>query len=201
MRDIRGTAFLAHDASECEFDSVTLPSFADVCDSKRFYADATRIEYAEHDPVRGRALIQEHDGRYLIVNPRRCRWRQRELDRVAELPYTSSITRCTSRSAAFRPSRRSSSRSYTTAAASAAATSARLRSTRAEWSRAAATKASSARSRRSRNSPISRGYINDVGGPSANFRHHSCKKAGGGMCADRRCLAPTPRPELFIAIT
>ena len=52
MRDIRGTAFLAHDASECEFDSVTLPSFADVCDSKRFYADATRIEYAEHDPVR-----------------------------------------------------------------------------------------------------------------------------------------------------
>ena len=69
MRDIRGTAFLAHDAAECTFDSVTLPSFADVCDSKRFYADATRIEYAEHDPVRGRALIQEHDGRYLIVNP------------------------------------------------------------------------------------------------------------------------------------
>ena len=88
MRDIRGTAFLAHDASECEFDSVTLPSFADVCDSKRFYADATRIEYAEHDPVRGRALIQEHDGRYLIVNPPAMPLETKELDRVAELPYT-----------------------------------------------------------------------------------------------------------------
>ena len=88
MRDIRGTAFLAHDAAECTFDSVTLPSFADVCDSKRFYADATRIEYAEHDPVRGRALIQEHDGRYLIVNPPAMPLETKELDRVAELPYT-----------------------------------------------------------------------------------------------------------------
>ena len=88
MCDIRGTAFLCSDPEKCAFESVTLPSFADVRDNKRFYADATRIEYAEHDPVRGRALIQEHDGRYLIVNPPAMPLDTKELDRIAELPYT-----------------------------------------------------------------------------------------------------------------
>ncbi len=45
--------------------------------------------------------------------------------------------------------------------------------------------------------PDFKGYINDVGGPSANFRHYSCQKqAKYGMCAERRCLAPTPCPNL-----
>ncbi|MGM9592262.1 MAG: YgiQ family radical SAM protein, partial [Oscillospiraceae bacterium] len=88
MTDIRGTAFLCSDPAKCAFESVTLPSFAEVCESPRFYADATRIEYAEHDPVRGRALIQKHDGRYLIVNPPAMPLDTKELDRIAELPYT-----------------------------------------------------------------------------------------------------------------
>ena len=45
--------------------------------------------------------------------------------------------------------------------------------------------------------PDFKGYINDVGGPSANFRHPSCQKQlKCGMCAERRCLAPTPCPNL-----
>ena len=197
MRDIRGTAFLAHDAAECEFDSVTLPSFADVCDSKRFYADATRIEYAEHDPVRGRALIQEHDGRYLIVNPPAMPLETKELDRVAELPYTKQyhpmyeplggvpaieevkfsvihnrgcFGGCNFCALAFHQGRMVTSRSHESIIREVTALT---------------------------KFPDFKGYINDVGGPSANFRHHSCKKqAKCGMCADRRCLAPTPCPNL-----
>ena len=197
MRDIRGTAFLAHDAAECTFDSVTLPSFADVCDSKRFYADATRIEYAEHDPVRGRALIQEHDGRYLIVNPPAMPLETKELDRVAELPYTKQyhpmyeplggvpaieevkfsvihnrgcFGGCNFCALAFHQGRMVTSRSHESIIREVTALT---------------------------KFPDFKGYINDVGGPSANFRHHSCKKqAKCGMCADRRCLAPTPCPNL-----
>ena len=197
MRDIRGTAFLAHDAAECTFDSVTLPSFADVCDSKRFYADATRIEYAEHDPVRGRALIQEHDGRYLIVNPPAMPLETKELDRVAELPYTKQyhpmyeplggvpaieevkfsvihnrgcFGGCNFCSLAFHQGRMVTSRSHESVIREVTALT-RL--------------------------PDFKGYINDVGGPSANFRHYSCQKqAKCGMCAERRCLAPTPCPNL-----
>lgn len=56
--DIRGTAVLVNDPSVCAYPSVTLPSFEEVRTNIRAYADATRIEYAEHDPIRGRALIQ-----------------------------------------------------------------------------------------------------------------------------------------------
>lgn len=72
----------------CKFDHITLPSYEDVRDDKRLYAEATRTEYAEHDPVRGRAMIQPCEGRYLVINPPAMPLDTKELDRVADLPYT-----------------------------------------------------------------------------------------------------------------
>ncbi len=47
--------------------------------------------------------------------------------------------------------------------------------------------------------PGFKGYIHDVGGPTADFRFPSCKKqVTKGMCADRKCLAPTPCPNLIV---
>ena len=53
MTDIPGTGYLADEAPE---GAVVLPSYEEVCASRRAYAEATRTEYAEHDPVRGRTL-------------------------------------------------------------------------------------------------------------------------------------------------
>ena len=197
MTDIKGTAYLTHDASVCAFESVTLPSFADVCESKRFYADATRVEYAEHDPVRGRAMIQEHDGRYLVVNPPAMPLTTKELDFVAELPYAKTyhpmyepmggvpaieevrfsvihnrgcFGGCNFCALAFHQGRMVTSRSHESVIREVT-----------ELTKL----------------PDFKGYINDVGGPSANFRHHSCaKQAKYGMCADKRCLAPYPCKNL-----
>ena len=45
--------------------------------------------------------------------------------------------------------------------------------------------------------PLFKGYVHDVGGPTANFRHPSCKKQlKQGLCKNRACLAPTPCPNL-----
>ena len=197
MTDIKGTAYLTHDKSDCAFESVELPSFADVCESKRLYADATRIEYAEHDPVRGKAMIQEHDGRYLIVNPPAMPLTSKELDFVAELPYARTyhpmyepmggvpaidevrfsvihnrgcFGGCNFCALAFHQGRMVTSRSHESVIREVTALT---------------------------KLPDFKGYINDVGGPSANFRHHSCaKQAKYGMCADKRCLAPYPCKNL-----
>ncbi len=197
MYDIRGTAYLAASPEVCAFESVTLPSYHDVCDSKRLYADATRVEYQEHDPVRGKAMIQEHDGRYLIVNPPAMPLETKELDRVAELPYVRTyhpmyeemggvpaieevrfsvihnrgcFGGCNFCALAFHQGRMVTSRSHESLIREVAELT---------------------------TYPDFKGYINDVGGPSANFRHHSCKKqAKYGMCPDKRCLAPTPCPNL-----
>ena len=91
MTDIPGTGYITRDPSVCAFERVELPSFEQVRDNKRLYAEATRTEYAEHDPVRGRALIQPCEGRYLVVNPPAMPLDTKELDRVAELPYTREV--------------------------------------------------------------------------------------------------------------
>ncbi len=197
ITDIRGTAVAVNDPSVCAYSSLTLPSYEEVCDSIRHYADATRLEYAEHDPVRGKALIQQHDKRYLIVNPPAMPLETAELDRVAELPYTKQyhpmyeelggvpgieevkfsvihnrgcFGGCNFCSLAFHQGRMVTSRSHESVIREVTALT---------------------------KFPDFKGYINDVGGPSANFRHPSCKKQlKCGMCADRRCLAPTPCPNL-----
>ena len=197
LTDIRGTAVAVADASVCAYESVSLPSFEAVSRSMTDYADATRVEYEEHDPIRGRALIQAHEKRFLIVNPPAMPLSTKELDRVAELPYTRqyhpmyealggvpaieevkfSIIHnrgcfggCNFCSLAFHQGRMVTCRSQESVVREATALTA---------------------------FPDFKGYINDVGGPSANFRHPSCQKQlKYGMCPDKRCLAPTPCPNL-----
>ena len=190
LHDIRGTAYIAKEAPE---DALMLPSFEEVSRSKRAYAEATRIEYAEHDPVRGRRMAQAHGDRYLVVNPPAMPLSREELDRVAELPYTREVHPmydamggvpaieevrfsvihnrgcfggCNFCALAFHQGRMVTSRSHESVIREVTAMT---------------------------KHPLWKGYVSDVGGPSANFRHPSCaQQLKNGMCANRSCLAPTP---------
>ncbi len=197
LTDIKGTAVMVSSPEECRYEYVTVPSYEDVSTSMSDYADATRVEYQEHDPVRGKAIIQRHDRKYLLVNPPAMPLPTKELDRVAELPYTRtyhpmyeelggvpaisevrfSVTHnrgcfggCSFCSLAFHQGRMITSRSHESLIREVTLLT---------------------------KLPDFKGNINDVGGPSANFRHPSCKKQlKCGMCPDRRCLAPTPCPNI-----
>lgn len=197
ITDVRGTAFIAGDESACRFDSITLPSFEEVSSNKRAYADATRIEYMEHDPIRGRALCQSCGGKTLIVNPPAMPLNTAELDAAAELPYTREVHPmydalggvpaidevrfsvihnrgcfggCNFCALAFHQGRMVTSRSHDSVVREVTAMT---------------------------KHPLWKGYVSDVGGPTANFRHPSCKnQMKNGMCAEKRCLAPTPCKNL-----
>ena len=194
MHDIRGTAYIGSSAPE---GAVILPGYEEVCADKRAYAEATRIEYAEHDPVRGKTLAQKHGERWLVVNPPAMPLETKELDRVAELPYTREVHPmydemggvpsieevrfsvihnrgcfggCNFCALAFHQGRMVTSRSHESV----------IREVEAMT-----------------HHPLWKGYVSDVGGPSANFRHPSCQKQlKSGMCANRSCLAPTPCPNI-----
>ena len=197
MTDIPGTGYITRDPGVCAFERVELPSFEQVRDNKRLYAEATRTEYAEHDPVRGRALIQPCEGRYLVVNPPAMPLDTKELDRVAELPYTREVHPmydaeggvpaieevrfsvihnrgcfggCNFCALAFHQGRMVTSRSHESVIREVTAMT---------------------------HHPLWKGYVSDVGGPSANFRHPSCaQQTERGMCPNRLCLAPTPCPNI-----
>ena len=108
-----------------------------------------------------------------------------------------SPTPCTTRWGVSPPSRRCASPSPTTGGASGRAASAPWPSTRGGSSPPAATRVSSGRQSCSSSTRASRGYIHDVGGPSATFRHPSCQKQlKHGLCKNRACLAPEACPNL-----
>ena len=197
ITDVRGTCFAAKSEDVCRFEKVSCDSYEAVCRSKKAYAMATKVQYDEHDPIRGRAIVQQHGDEVLVVNPPAMPLSTKELDRVAELPYVRevhpmydakggvaaieevrfSVTHnrgcfggCNFCSLAFHQGRMITSRS--------------IESVVREVEELV-------------KDPQFKGYIHDVGGPSANFRHPSCdKQTKCGMCKDRSCLAPTPCKNL-----
>ena len=190
---VRGTAYLTRTPPT----GISLPSFDELREDKRAYARATMTEYAEHDPVRGKTLLQMHGDRVLVVNPPAMPLNTAELDAVAELPYALtchpmyeamggvpaidevrfSVTHnrgcfggCSFCALAFHQGRMVTARS----------TESVVREV---------TKLTKL--------PDFKGYISDVGGPTANFRHPSCEKQlKNGMCPNRNCLSPEPCPNL-----
>ncbi|MCQ2455731.1 MAG: YgiQ family radical SAM protein [Clostridia bacterium] len=209
IRDVRGTAYLCK-AGELEVHFPTADAGDVLCDGvrgydydtlksdKAAYAEAFRTQYRNNDSVHGRAIVEYYDGRALVVNPPMEPLEREELDRVYALPYMRdyhpmyekdggvpaikevkfSITHnrgcfggCNFCALAFHQGRAVRSRS--------------IESCVAEAEKIAAM-------------PDFKGYIHDVGGPTANFRYPACKKQlTDGVCPDRRCLVPKPCPNLI----
>ena len=194
---VKGIAFAANNPEDCRFEAVEVADYDTVCTDKPAHARATMVEYEEHDPIRGRAILQRHGDRWLVVNPPAMPLSTPELDRVAELPYMRlphpmydamggvpaikevrfSVTHnrgcigaCSFCAIAFHQGRMITCRSEESVVKEVE-----------ELTKL----------------PDFKGYIHDVGGPTANFRHPSCEKQlKCGMCKHRNCLAPEPCPNV-----
>ena len=197
LTDIRGTCYAIPTKEYQPGPAVDCPSFEQVCDSKREYAISCRKQQDEQDAVRGKRVIQKHGKMLVIQNPPAMPLTQEELDEVYELPYEGtyhpvyetmggvpaieevefSITHnrgcfgaCNFCSIAFHQGRAITTRSEESVVREA---------------------------QKLTQKPNFKGYIHDVGGPTANFRLPSCKKqAELGLCKEKKCLAPKPCPAL-----
>ena len=194
LTGIRGTCNIA-DAPPDPY--LELPSFEEVSQDRRKYAEAARDEHLEHDPVIGKTLVQKHGDKYLIVNPPAMPLTGKELDDVYALPYTREyhpmyeerggvpatlevqfsvihnrgcFGACNFCALSFHQGRMVSSRSHESVLAEVKAMTSH---------------------------PLFKGYVNDIGGPTANLRRPSCEKqAEHGMCRHKKCLVPVPCQEI-----
>lgn len=199
MTDVRGTCFAVPTSQYIPRPAKECPSFELVSANKREYAVAARVQQDEQDAVRGKTVIQKHGKVILVQNPPSPPLEQEELDRVYELPYERayhpiyesqggvpaikevefSITHnrgcfgaCNFCSLAFHQGRQITCRSEESVLREA---------------------------KKLTKSPRFKGYIHDVGGPTANFRQPSCKKQKElGLCKGKKCLAPTPCKQLQV---
>ncbi len=196
LRDVRGAAYVSS-APAASFPTVECPSLEEVCADKAAYARSVKMQYDQADHVTGKAVLQRHGRRVLVQNPPALPLTTEEMDRVYGLPYTRAyhpsyetlggvpaiaevqfsiihnrgcFGACNFCALAFHQGRYLSVRSHASVLREA---------------------------EQMIQMPGFKGYIHDVGGPTANFRHPSCKKQEKqGLCVERRCLFPRACPQL-----
>ena len=197
LTDIKGTCY-AVDVRDTPYRGVEVPSFENCVNSKKEYAKSVRTEQDEQDHIRGRAVRQRHGKLMLVQNEPMPPLETEELDKVYSLPYMRSyhpsyeplggvpgieevrfsITHnrgcyggCNFCSIQFHQGRYVTSRSKESIVNEAKLIS---------------------------KMPGFKGYIHDIGGPTANFRRPSCDiQLSKGLCKGKKCLAPKPCPNLI----
>lgn len=195
LPNIRGICYMSKDIPS--IDCVECPSFEEIKADKMAFADAFRIQYDEQDPFYGRPIVQKHGDRYVVQNVPALPLTQEQMDAAYDLPYTRK----------WHPS-------YDDKGGVPALSEVQfsLVSHRGCFGSCSFCAITNHQGRiiqnRSHQSLIDeaklminmdgfKGYIHDVGGPTANFRHLACdKQAVFGACKGRTCAAPEPCENL-----
>ncbi len=198
IRDVRGTVYLCRPDDKTHYDVAAQFDFNELKTDKRKYAEAFGVQYKNQDSINGKAIVERYDDKILVQNPPMPPLEREELDRVYALPYMRtyhpsyekdggvpaieevrfSITHnrgcfgaCNFCALAFHQGRTVRSRSIESVLAEA---------------------------KKITEMPDFKGYIHDVGGPTANFRYPACEKQlRDGVCSGRKCLSPTPCKNLI----
>lgn len=197
IRNIRGTCYVADSPDACEYPYVYVPSHEEQISDKRKYAEAAMSELREFDHIRGKAIIEKCGDKFLIQNPPPIPIDTQQFDKTYELPYTRKyhpsyeplggvpalkevefsvihnrgcFGGCNFCALAFHQGRFVSVRSHDSVINEVKMLT---------------------------KNPNFKGYIHDIGGPTANFSRPACdKQKKFGLCADKRCLFPQPCKNL-----
>ena len=200
LHDIRGICYQVKTEDYVPKSAVDLPSYERVCESKRDYAVAARKELDEADAVRGKTLVQRHGKRLLVQNPPMQPLDTKQLDWVYALPYERWYPDCYEPLGGV-PGIDEVQFSITHNRGCFGACnfcSLAFHQGRAVTVRSEESVLSEARS--FLKDPRFKGYISDVGGPTANFRLPSCEKQKKlGLCKGKKCLAPKPCAGLQVS--
>lgn len=196
---IRGTVYRTKDVDDL-YDAVVLPSYPEIVEDKKKYAQSFYKQYCNTDPYSGKILIEKYkEKEYVVQNPPAMPLSQDEMDAVYALPYMRNYHPVYEKEGgvpAIRELKHSlvSNRGCFGGCSFCALTfhQGRIIQCRSHESIIEEAKIVIA-------DPEFKGYIHDVGGPTANFRDTACEKQKTkGVCIGKQCLFPTPCKNLKI---
>lgn len=196
ITDVRGT-MVSLTGDEIPKSTLVLPDFDDVSSDKRKYAEAFWLQYNQQDPFQGKSMLQSHGRKSVLQNQPSLPLTQAEMDAIYALPFMGT----------YHPSYEelggvpaidevefslTSVRGCFGACAFCALTfhQGRIVQSRSPESILREAELMTWNSR-------FKGYIHDVGGPTANFRRPACQKQlTKGACSNKQCLFPEPCAKL-----
>ena len=198
---VRGTACAVPADYPYPEDYILCPSFEEASenskDGRKAYAVSVRLQQREHDPIRGRGLVQRHGDLLVVQNPPAVPLCTAELDRVAELPYERNYHPVYEASGGI-PAINEVKFSIThNRGCFGACNFCAIEYHQGRFVTSRSKESLLREARLLTRLEGFKGYIHDVGGPTANFRSPSCERQlTKGLCPDRKCLAPHPCPNL-----
>lgn len=188
---VDGTVYRTRSIEDVE-DAVILPAFEELQADKLEYARSFKVQYENSDPFTGRRLVEEYPhGVFVVQNPPSKPLAREELDAVYRLPYVRASHPVYDKDGGVPAIKEvkfslSSSRGCFGECSFCALTfhQGRIVTSRSKESLVQEAREMCAQS-------DFKGYINDVGGPTANFRLPACaKQLKSGACKGRSCLFP-----------
>ncbi len=195
---IRGTCYRSKEIEEDD-ETRILPSFEEIRSSKRKYAESFAMQLGENDPICGMRLAEPCGDGFVVQNPPQPPLERQELDDVYELPYENAwhpVYDSAGGIPAFREVKFSlvSSRGCFGGCSFCALAFHEGRQVRSR-SRESLVREAKAMT----GWPDFKGYIHDVGGPTANFRAPACdRQLEHGVCKAKECLWPHPCRNLNV---
>ena len=195
---IKGTVYKTKSLDNI-YDYIELPSYKELKADKLNYARSFYIQYTNTDPFSGKVLVEPYDDIYVVQNPMSKPLTQDEMDRVYALPYMRTYHPMYEKDGgidAIKEVKFSlvSNRGCFGGCSFCALTfhQGRIIQTRSHQSIIDEAEIII-------KDPEFKGYIHDVGGPTANFRHTSCEKQlTKGVCPNKQCLFPKPCKNLIV---
>ncbi|MCI8525018.1 MAG: YgiQ family radical SAM protein [Oscillospiraceae bacterium] len=194
---IRGTVYRTR-KPDLQAPHIVLPDYPTLARDRRAYAGSFYIQYRNTDPFSAKTLVEPYEGgEFVVQNPPQPPLTQAEMDQVYDLPYVRTYHPSYEAAGgvpAIEEVRFSlvSCRGCFGGCSFCALTfhQGRIIQTRSHESMLS-------EARRMTEAPDFKGYIHDVGGPTANFRQPACQKQlQRGACPGRQCLYPRPCKNL-----
>ncbi|MGL5977379.1 MAG: YgiQ family radical SAM protein [Erysipelotrichaceae bacterium] len=193
---IRGSVYKTKDISMVSEDAIVLPTFESIKKDKYIYAKSYQQQHLNIDAINAKVMVEPYDGWYVVQNQPALPLSQAEMDFTYSLPYMRTFHPKYSYIPAIEEVQFSiiSNRGCFGSCAFCAIThhQGRVISTRSKDSIINEGKTITQMDN-------FKGYIHDVGGPTANFHRTACnKQAKFGACVDRECLHPQPCKALVV---
>ena len=188
---VRGTCYLADNLDYVQ-DYIEIPSYKEVCNDKIKYAQASKVQYEEQDSVRGKNIVQKHGNVYMIQNIPQPPLNREELDAVYDLPYMKNYHPIYEKYGGIAAIEEVK---FSTVSSRGCFGDCKFCAITLHQGRVV-----QSRSKESILKEVEeithlsdfKGYIHDVGGPTANFRKPACdKQLAFGACKSKECLSPS----------
>ena len=199
IQDVAGTCFRVP-GFDYVYDYLKLPSFAAVRAEKRAFAEAFRTAYLEQDPIRGRRLAQQNDEWCVVQNPPAKPLTETEMDEVYDLPYQRTYHPIYEKAGGVPAIKEVQFSLVSQRGCFGGCNFCAIISHEGRIIQRRSHASILREARLLTQLPGFKGYIHDVGGPTANFRFPSCREQMlRGMCnGGKHCLAPTTCSHMIV---